>query len=131
MKFDDIKLPNNKNFGIFLATVLFILGIYLGYSNDRLWLLMIPSILILGISFTKPNILTPFNKIWMSIGFILSIIARPIMMAIIYFGLITPVSVITRIFGRDELNLKSKNKESYWTRRDPLGPAGDSFKNQF
>jgi hypothetical protein len=131
MKFDDIKLPNNKNFGIFLATILIILGIYLGYSNDRFWLLMIPSILILGISFTKPSMLMPLNKMWMSIGFILGIIAQPIMMAIIYFGLITPVSVITRIFGRDELNLKNKNKKSYWVKREPLSPAGDSFKNQF
>ena len=60
----------------------------------------------------------------------LELVDLPIAEAI-YFGLITPVSVITRIFGRDELNLKNKNKKSYWVKREPLSPAGDSFKNQF
>ena len=39
-------------------------------------------------------------------------------MALVYFIILTPVSLVVRIFGKDLLGLKiSENKNSYWIKR--------------
>ena len=50
-------------------------------------------------------------------------------MALVYFVILTPVSLIVRMFGKDLLNLKFlKEKDTYWIKRKKsLG----SMKKQF
>ena len=50
-------------------------------------------------------------------------------MALVYFVILTPVSIIVRVFGKDLIGLKfSKEKETYWIKRKKvLG----SMKKQF
>jgi hypothetical protein len=83
--------------------------------------------LILGLINSK--LLSPLNKLWIKIGEILGIIIAPIVMGLIYFIILTPISFIVRIFGKDLLGLKFvKKKESYWIKRKKnLG----SMKKQF
>ena len=39
-------------------------------------------------------------------------------MALVYFMILTPVSLIVRIFGKDLLGLKfSKKQDTYWIKR--------------
>jgi hypothetical protein len=45
--------------------------------------------------------------------------------------LITPIGVIARAFGRDELRLKPRDVNSYWRERSDPVAAAESFKNQF
>ena len=56
-------------------------------------------------------------------------IIAPIVMALVYFVILTPVSFIVRIFGKDLLGLKFlKEKETYWIKRKKnIG----SMKKQF
>ena len=58
-------------------------------------------------------------------------VVSPIVLGLIFFGMLTPVGIIGRLLGRDELRLKKAPVTSYWIDRDPPGPAPDSFKNQF
>ena len=52
------------------------------------------------------NLLLPLNKLWMRFGLLLSRIISPIILGIIFFGLVTPYGLIMSMFGRDELRLK-------------------------
>ena len=83
--------------------------------------------LILGLINSK--LLSPFNKFWIKLGVILGNIIAPIVMALVYFVILTPVSLIVRLFGKDLLALRFlKKKETYWiTRKKTLG----SMKKQF
>ena len=82
------------------------------------------------ISLFLSKLLLPFNKIWMFFGFFLGLIISPIVMGIIFFGLITPYGMIMRIMGRDELNLIKNKHKSYWTIRSQNEPQ-TNFKQQF
>ena len=75
--------------------------------------------------------LTPLNKGWYILGNLLQRIISPLVLAILFFIVITPVAVITRIFGRDPLSIRGlAAKKSYWTIRDQkINP--ESFKDQF
>ena len=50
-------------------------------------------------------------------------------MCLVYFIILTPISLIVRIFGKDLLKLKSMKKiETYWIKRDKkLGTMNKQF----
>jgi hypothetical protein len=55
----------------------------------------------------------------------------PVVLGVVFFLLITPVAVCSRLAGRDALRLRKRSVQSHWVERVPKGPAADSFKNQF
>ena len=70
------------------------------------------------------------NKLWMQFGYLIGMIISPIILAIIFFALVTPYSLVMRIFGRDELRLKLLKRDSYWKSREQIVPQ-TNFKQQF
>lgn len=133
MKFTDIELPSNKKFGYFFTTVFFILSVYFYLINFIFftYFFIFFSIIFIIITKTKPDLLLPLNKIWMSLGFLLGKIISPIILGVIYFGLFTSISFAMKIFGRDELHLKFNNKNTKWRERSKDGLNIGNFKNQF
>ena len=88
------------------------------------------SAVFLCVTMVKADVLLPLNKLWMRFGFLLGMIVSPIVLGVIFFGMFTPIAVLMRMSGRDELRLKFNNKASHWISRDePVKP--DSFKHQF
>ena len=110
---------SNRSFGLLFFLVFLILGLWpLKNSLDpNLYLISISAVfLILGL--TNSKILTPLNKLWIKFGEILGMIIAPLVMALVYFIVLTPISLIVRIFGKDLLGLKFlKQKDSYWINR--------------
>jgi len=132
MKFSDIELPSNKKFGFFFTFVFAILAFYFLFIDSILWAqaLAILAVLFLLITVTIPQVLLPLNKLWMRFGLLLGMIVSPIVLGIIFFGLVTPYGVVMGMFGRDELRLKFTKKSSHWISRSE-SIKSDSFKNQF
>ena len=128
------NLPSNRNFGFLFAGVFALLSAYAGYHGASVttvygWL--IAGVIIGLVAIITPGLLTPLNKAWMKLGDLMGKVVSPLVLGVIFFLLITPVALVTRLFGRDELRLKQTSASSYWIDRAPPGPAGDSFKNQF
>ena len=125
----DIKIGSNRSFGIVFFIVFLLISIYPIFyeGNIKPWLLIIAVIfLILGLLNSK--FLTPLNKAWFKFGLILGKFVSPIIMGVIFFGVVTPISFIVRIFGKDVLNLRYNKKPSYWIKKS--GPKS-KMKNQF
>ena len=53
-------------------------------------------------------------KAWMSIAFIIGSVVSPVLLAILYFAMVTPMALIMRLLGRDALRLKRPETSSYW-----------------
>ena len=49
-------------------------------------------------------------------------------MAFVFYFVVTPISLIMKIFKKDILNLKSNNDQSYWIKRPE---QKSKMKNQF
>ena len=119
----------NRSFGVVFFIVFLVIGIYpiLNGHELRYWSLIISVIfLILGILNSK--VLTPLNKIWFRFGILLGKIISPLVMAIIFFFVVTPIGLLMRFIGKDLLNLKFNNHKSYWIEKK--GPKS-KMKNQF
>ena len=121
---------SNRSFGVIFFIVFLILGLWplKNSGNPNLYIIGISGIfLVLGILNSK--ILSSFNKAWIKLGEFLGTIIAPIVMALIYFVVLTPISLIVRIFGKDLLELKFlKKKETYWIKRKKnLNPMKKQF----
>jgi len=76
--------------------------------------------------------LAPFNRAWMKFGMLLHHVVSPVVLGLIYFGVFTPVALVMRAFGRDAMCRRFEPAQpSYWVRRDPPGPADNSFRDMF
>lgn len=112
-------MSSNRSFGLLFFIVFFIIGLWPLKNDLELNYIFIGiSIIFLILGLMNSKILTPFNKIWVKFGELLGRIIAPIVMAIIYFFILTPISLILRIFGKDLLNLKFSKEKSYWTKRE-------------
>ena len=129
-------LPSERSFGLLFGAVFVLLAAYGWFFKSwssvvELSLLGVALAFVL-LGFVAPKILRPLNWLWFQLGQLLGKIVSPIVLGAIFFLLLTPVSLVTRLFGRDELRLKRKaSQTSYWLDRAPPGPAPESFKNQF
>ena len=63
------------------------------------------------ITITNADALLPLNKLWMKFGILLGMIISPIIMGIIFFVIFTPIAILMRLSGRDELRLRFKKKK--------------------
>ena len=110
---------SNRSFGVIFFIVFLTLGLWplKNSGNPNLYIIGISGIfLVLGILNSK--ILSPFNKAWIKLGEFLGTIIAPIVMALVYFVVLTPISLIVRISGKDLLELKFlKKRETYWIKR--------------
>ena len=112
-------MSSNRSFGLLFFIVFLIIGLWpLKNGLELNYIFIGISIIFLILGLMNSKILTPLNKIWVKFGEFLGRIIAPIVMAIIYFFILTPISLILRIFGKDLLNLKFSKEKSYWTKRE-------------
>jgi len=120
----------NRSFGLLFFFVFFILALWpLTKKGElNLYLISIASIfLVLGLLNSK--ILSPLNNSWVKLGEILGRIIAPIVMAIVYFFILTPISLLVRLFGKDLIGIKFSNDlKSYWVKKKKhLGSMDKQF----
>tara|TARA_A100001388_G_scaffold146877_1_gene109022 strand:+ start:755 stop:1159 length:405 start_codon:yes stop_codon:yes gene_type:complete len=128
----EVELPSNRKFGFFFSFIFIILAIGTNFYGPLhlFYLCVVISIIFFILSVFKSDFLRPLNFLWMKLGLLLSYIISPIILGIIFFGLITPIAIFIKLKGRDELSLKNENKKSHWNKREDF-ILPDSFKNQF
>ncbi len=125
----NIKISSNRNFGIVFFVVFLIIAIWplLNSEPIRIWSLLI-AIIFLFLGIINSIILTPLNKIWFKFGIFLGNFISPIVMAIIFFFVVTPIGILMKVFKKDLINLKKNNDKSYWIIKKDIK---SKMKNQF
>jgi hypothetical protein len=124
---------SERAFGLVIAGVCFLvaLGPLRHGHSPRWWAFAVASVFTL-VALFKPALLATLNRLWTKLGVLLGKIVSPIALGILFYGVLTPVSVMIRLTGKDPLRLKlDPAADSYWILRKPPGPPPDSMSNQF
>jgi len=130
---ETVKGSSNRGFGLVFAAVFAAVALlpYLHGNPIRWWSLAIAAAILI-VALARPALLAPFNRVWTRVGLLLHKIVSPIIMAVAFYGVVTPTALIMRACGKDPLRRKfDRGAESYWILREPPGPEPNSIKNQF
>lgn len=119
-------LPSDRSFGWTFTGIFVIVGLFL-----QPWALALAA-LFGTLTMVSPSSLGALNRGWMRLGAALHRVVSPVVMGLLYFGVFTPMGFVMRLSGWDAMKRTwDPAAKSYWSRRDPAGPAEDSFKNLF
>ena len=92
----------------------------------------ISAFLLISLAVLKPALLSPLNRLWFRFGLLLHKVMNPLLMAVMFYLVILPVSLLMRVFHKDPLLLKyDPHAATYWIERRPPGPLPDTMRNQF
>ena len=129
MKFGNLDLPSNRNFGIVFSIVFLIIAIWPILNQNEIRILsMIISLIFLILGLINSKFLSPLNKAWFKFGLILGSLIAPIVMGIVFFLVVTPTGLIMKALGKDLLGLKRNKNNTYWLEKDN---SNNNLKNQF
>ncbi|MDB9802640.1 SxtJ family membrane protein [Pelagibacteraceae bacterium] len=121
---------SNRSFGLLFFIIFFSFALWPLIKSETLniYLLFI-SLIFLTLGSINSKLLSPLNRTWIKFGEILGAIIAPIVMGLVYFLVLTPISLIVRILGKDLIGLKfSKKQDTYWIRRKKIpGPMNKQF----
>ena len=106
-----------REFGLIVGGVLVLLSgwwLYRGkfHSISQITLPLGAMLLLLGLIF--PKALVWPNKAWMALAEVLSFISTRIILGFVFFGVVTPIGFIKRLFGWDPLHRRAEPNDSYW-----------------
>ena len=129
----EIETSSDRSFGFVFTGALSLLAAYLAWKGSAWWPLPLPPALVfLILALVQPKLLAPLNRAWTRFGLLLGAIVAPIVMGVIYFGLITPMALLARLLGKDFLRLKrDPAAATYWLQRQDPHPSPERLRDQF
>lgn len=124
---------NNKTFGFVMALFFLIVAIQpmLTLKRPHIWALIFSGIFLL-VTLLNSSLLTPLNFYWHQLGLFLHKIVSPVLLAIVFYIVITPFGFLLRSLNKNFFKLRpDSNIKSYWIDRDLISDKQNSMKNQF
>ena len=130
----NIKLANKdfKSFGFIIGIILSLFGLFLFYKQIDYFIYFVSvgsTFLTLGL--IAPKILKPIYVVWMTLAVVIGWIMTRLILSVLFYSVITGIAILTRIIGKDFLNLKINNNESYWNNRDSDYELNQDYEKQF
>jgi hypothetical protein len=124
---------SDRAFGFLVATLLGGVAVVPLFSGGALRSSVLAlGVLVLFIAWVRPRFLGPLNRLWLQIGLLLHRIVSPVVLAVLLYVVVTPVSLLVRLRDKDPLRLRwDPQAQSYWIPRNRSGSPETSMRNQF
>lgn len=126
-----------RKFGLSVGIVLGLLGsLFWWRGKDFYSYFLVVSIALILLGLVAPSVLKPFQKAWMTIAVVIGWFMTRVILTILFYGVVTPLGLISRLFGKDFLNKKfdknaGKNISSYWIPKNKTTVDKNSYEQQF
>ena len=72
-----------------------------------------------------------FHTAWMRFAVLLGHVNSRVLLTLVYYLVVTPYGVVTRLVGRDPLRRRGARAESYWVERKTTRQAREQFERLF
>ena len=134
-EFEQIKESKRdlRKFGLTVGGVLVIIAGFLFWFEkpSAIYFAIIGALLILA-GLIYPSILKPLNKIWMGLAIVLGFIMSRIILTIFFYIILTPISLLAKLFRKKFMDLKyDKSAKTYWERRSIIHKKPIDYERQF
>ena len=111
------SLRAEREFGLIVGGVLVLLSAWWTYRGKfhgvaTITLPLGAGLVLLGLAF--PRALVYPNKAWMTLAEGLSFVSTRIILAFVFFVIVTPIGFVKRLSGWDPLHRRAAPADSYW-----------------
>jgi hypothetical protein len=127
MEFFKQKMTKDQSRDTGMAMVLLVLLIFLKTRRNGL---LYAAIVVHVVNMIVPRVYAPVAVVWLGLSHVLGTVMSKVLLSILYFGLVTPIGVLRRLFGKDSLQLRAfkASEESAMTVRNHLFVGSDIEK---
>lgn len=136
MRWADIpRNPDNRTLRQFGGLCLLVFGglaVWNAAVRDRPIVAAVLGVLAVGIGvpgLVAPRVIKPVFVGWMVLAFPIGWVVSHVILAVMFYGLFTPIGLVMRLAGRDPLSLRANSDaETYWTPRAAPGDVRRYFR---
>ena len=135
MQWSDIQFkPSDKTLRQFAGLCLIVFGLMavveLEFRHRPTFALVYgAAAVILGpLGLIAPRAVRPVWVAWMVVAFPIGWVVSTVFLAILFYGVFTPIGLAFRLSGRDALALKRASRQSYWSLRPEPRDARQYFR---
>ena len=120
--------------GVISSALIFIslLVFFWGSVPERAYWLAGTAMILLLLGLPFPQLIRPLHSFWMGLALFIGYFMSRLLLSLLFFIVISPISLIMRLFGKDILKQKiNKNKDSYWIKRNIKERSAEDYERQF
>ena len=122
-----------RKFGLTVGGVLLIVAAFLFYIEkpSAIYFAVIGGLLFIS-GWAIPKSLKPLNKLWMGLAIVLGFFMSRIILTILFYVALTPISIIAKLAGKKFITLKyDKSAKTYWEKRTIIKKKQLDYERQF
>src|SRR5262249_44735503 len=117
------EIGSDRAFGCTVGAILIVIGAVKAFMAEALTpvalLIFVPGAVLLLLGVAAPWSLSSLNRGWLKIGEVIGKIINPIVLALLFFLIMTPMAIVMRIAGKRPLRLApNRAAASYWIQRE-------------
>jgi len=113
-----MKKSSSKSFGYLFFGLFLILSIWPVLNDNSInFLFLSISAVFLILTIFKAKILDFLNNYWIKLGELLGRVVAPIIMFAVFFVIVTPLSLLTKLLKKDLLNMSFNDSKTYWANK--------------
>jgi len=125
-----VEIGSSRSFGLVMgAACLVIAGIGF-WAGSAYWFVWAGTAVALGgLAWLWPRVLYPLNRLWFWFGLALHKVVNPVVMGVLFFAVVTPISILMRLVGKRPLALEFEpDASNYWVQRGSALQPGPMTK---
>jgi large-conductance mechanosensitive channel len=131
-----VEVASDRAFGCTVGAILLVIGVakalVAGIVTPVALLIVAPGIALLALGIVAPSCLAPLNRLWLKLGLAIAKVVNPIVLAVLFFLVLTPMALVMRLIGKRPLELApDRTVPSYWMLRERLERDASSMRRQF
>jgi len=127
------KKPELRRFGLTIGVFLGLLG------GGALWLerggypyLFAAAAILILLGMTRPMSLRLIHRAWMGLAMGMGWFVTKVILLVLFYLVVTPLGVLSRLSGRNSLNLKfDRKEEQYWIPKAKPRPEREAYEKQY
>lgn len=130
---DPVTPGSNRNFGLVMGAAFLLLAVVRFWHRSPWWPLWAAiAVLFAATAWLAPRGLSRLNRVWFRFGLMLHKVVSPVVMGVLFFGVVTPIGLLMRAVGRRPLAASfDAAAATYWERRERATAPVGSMSKQF
>jgi large-conductance mechanosensitive channel len=127
---------SDRAFGCTVGSVLMLIGatktFVAGTISSVVGLIFASGALLLLLGICVPSRLSTLNRLWLKVGTAIAKVVNPIILALLFFLVVTPMALFMRIVGKWPSRLAAdRAAATYWIDRESASSGTSTMRRQF